>query len=281
MPIFPEQNTTDMIHDLQTWSKHPDPPRQSPSESELAIISTIKTYTEAQIASLSEVTNILAEPIETLYTSRGPEAQLWKLYSSIFRYARTIPYSDASTQNRLIDIISSLKSRPEPPGRRQGYPSLWSSLAVFGAVGREEWNEQPGIRNSITSLEETEEWTSINAFYARLTERGVYDFWVYGFWAMRDVVEVEKLGQNDTWVGDRLEVFLPAATCWILIAGEILWGVVNKGGEGRWERELERETWVVWKERFRVFAGRDDLEAETRRIAEMAVEKMEEIESKN
>jgi hypothetical protein len=287
MSIFPEQNATDMINDLQTWSEHPGPPRQPPSESELAVISTIKTYTEAQTASLSEVTNILASPIKAVYAipgpSRGPEAQLWKLYTSIFRYARTIPTTDASTQNRLIDIISSLKSRPEPPlptpaprnGRRQEYPSLWNSLVVFGAVGREEWNEQPGIRNSITSLkEETEEWTSINAFCARLTERGAHDFWLYGFWAMRDVVEVEKQGENDTWVGDKLDIFLPAAASWILIAGERLWGKVNEGGEERWERELSRERWMVWKERFSGSAGRDDLKAETRSMAEMVVEKM-------
>jgi hypothetical protein len=294
MSIFPEQNATDMINDLQTWSEHPDPPRQPPSESELALISTIKTYTEAQTASLSEVTNIIASPIEALYAipgpSRGPEAQLWKLYTSIFRYARTIPSTDASTQNRLIDIISSLKSRPEPllptpaprNGRRQEYPSLWNSLVVFGAVGREEWNEQPGIRNSLTSLEEeTEEWTSVKAFCARLTETGVYDFSLYGFWAMRDVVEVEKQGENDTWVGDKLDVFLPAAASWILIAGERLWGKVSEGGEGRRESELSRERWLVWKERFSGFAGRDDLKAETRKMSERVVEKMGELESKS
>jgi hypothetical protein len=53
-----------------------------------------------------------------------------------------------------------------------------------------------------------------------------------------------------------------------------LWGKVHEGGEGRWEKELSRERWVVWKERFWGFAGRDDLKAEARRMAEMAVEKM-------
>jgi hypothetical protein len=53
-----------------------------------------------------------------------------------------------------------------------------------------------------------------------------------------------------------------------------LWGKVNEGGEERWERELSRERWMVWKERFSGSAGRDDLKAETRSMAEMVVEKM-------
>jgi hypothetical protein len=98
---------------------------------------------------------------------------------------------------------------------------------------------------------------------------------------MRDVAEVENPSMNDTWVGGRLDVFLPAAAKWILIAGEKLWGKVNEGGEGRWEKELSRERWEGWRERFRGFTTRSDLEARSRIIAKMVVDQMAVIESKN
>lgn len=193
-----------MLNDLQTSPSHPDPPRQPLSESELAIVSTIKTYTETQTATLSEVTNTLASPIEALYTtpglSRSADARLWKLYTCAFRYARTIPDSDGNTQNRLVDIISNLKSRPEPHpptlalNTRQGqgdllskwgYPSLWDPLVLFGAVGREQLDEQPGTRNSVTSLEEeTEEWTSLHAFLCTIDGEG--GAWFLGVWILGD-----------------------------------------------------------------------------------------------
>jgi hypothetical protein len=104
------------------------------------------------------------------------------------------------------------------------------------------------------------------------------DFWLYAFWAVRDILETKEENPDPwTWVGDLLDIFVLAAAVWILVAGEVLWRKIGEKNPGK--EELSEKRWELWKAKFKKIARRLDLKAETRFIAKRAVEKIHFVES--
>jgi hypothetical protein len=272
------------------------PPREPPSTEEQEIIRVVREYVEYSNLPLASVINTLRGSIEDAYTNgeyeidsnNNPELFLWTLYNGIIRYSRTLFWTDDKAQRRLVDILQGLKSLPDPPRSTSAgrnfldhweFPSLWKDAVVFGASAREELNESPGIRQWTGEAGgEVLEWNNFNAFLARLTAFRVHDFSLYGFWTMRDTLEDEPEEVSTPWVGDKLDVFLPAAAIWILLAGEVLLELdrkmddssLNKYSVGRWQ---------IWKSKFRLLASSEDLSSELREWSEKAAQHMVNLEA--
>ncbi|KAK0469098.1 uncharacterized protein EV420DRAFT_1633530 [Desarmillaria tabescens] len=156
-------------------------------------------------------------------------------------------------------------------------------LNPLGLTVRELWNG---------SLEKNTKgtWASLNTFVARLTMAEIMDFDSYGVWAMRYALEDDTLAPKPEEVMGKvnegelnpevLDSHVPAAAVWVIYAGRHIWALAPKGKEGskatrgglRWKGFPGYcvERWNLWKERFQSFAGRTDLNAQTREMSKMA-----------
>ncbi|KAF2396558.1 hypothetical protein EJ06DRAFT_559694 [Trichodelitschia bisporula] len=282
--FYREPGTPSSAEPLQQGDTFPPRPPLNPKEQ--LIVAVIKAFTNTNSMSVADTVLYLADPVNVACTTGDPEPELWALYSALLRYARSVPFDDDAAHGRLVLLLQALKAQPEPPpgpGRdvllsTWGGTSVWASLALFGAVAREEWDEAPGARGGTGSADEVREWRNLNAFVARVTAAGVYDFSVYGFWALRDTLSpldpAEAQGpRTDTWVGDRLDEFLPAAVMWPVCAGRVLYGEAVKAGWNGQEFSLTR--WQSWWERLHEIVL-SNVGEETRYMAQMAIRAMDE-----
>ena len=131
--------------------------------------------------------------------------------------------------------------------------------------------------------EDGEEWTNVNAFLAYFTQNNDEAYWINGFYALRDVLEPDDFERPDIWAeGVGLEIYLPSAAVWILIAGDSLWAVVNKTEDGdSCIEQKSSERWDEWKTAFQEIAHgmRGDASERTKKMASDAAIRMEKIES--
>lgn len=242
-------------------------------------------------------------PTEDDEQKPSAEGLLWTLWYAVCHTSRKTPWDDAEKQSKLVHLVRTIKARPDPPlpsnatiPLRNNWVwesgTLWSQLILLGASARETWNDSPGGGWGMTEPE-VHGWTNTNAFFARLTVANVASFWIYGIWALRDVLEEEPRSNVKGSQAQHIDANLPAAAVWITITGEEvyryasqnerdsdIWYNVNEplklGWEGRKVWTMAR--WMFWKEKFRVMAERANLAGETRRIAAEVARYMEEIE---
>lgn len=160
------------------------------------------------------------------------EGQLWELWYSILHAAKRIPWTNTAGQEKLLDLVKALKSRPDPPPPSPmpvalksdwiwSLGVLWSSLLMLGPSARETWNDGCGCGAGWT-LPEQHAWINVNAFVARLTTSETSDFSLYGLWALRDALEdkYDARGQHQTTtVPIMRELLLTVAAVWIDVAG--------------------------------------------------------------
>jgi hypothetical protein len=203
------------------------------SNEEQQIIAAIAAYTETKTRSLESATEALAKPLESIYLQSGCVDKT-SLYTSLLRYSFTIPWDDTATHCRLCDIFEALKLRREPVQASvielKDFPEstapapLWNSLKDFKIPA------SSSLQFSSNATQGMHQWRNMTSFLAHLTARNLHDFSNHAVWTLRDTLEKEEM--EDTWVGDRLDEFLPNATIWILICGEVLYGK-SVGRDGR------------------------------------------------
>ena len=238
----------------------------------------------------------LSEAAEHKSTTEG---LLWNLWYSVLHVAKQTPYTTTGGHSKLLALVATLKARPDPPPPRAmtkalqndwvwSSGKLWSELLLLGPSARESWNDCPGCGAGF-SRPEAEAWANVNAFVARITGEGIADFWIYAVWALREALEVQGEAGSHVRASEAqgLDAAVPAAAVWVLVLGRGLYerkeGLEGSGAGFPGELFKERnafckERWAFWKERFGVVAQREDLRAETRDVARMAVLKMEEAE---
>lgn len=143
------------------------------------------------------------------------------------------------------------------------------------------------------------EWRNLNAFAARLTVAGTYDFALYAIWGLRGALEdkpqapdpqADPQGQGRS-TSSILDALVPAAAEWIFHAGRLIYnnttefehgpsrGDPARGGD-LWDgkRGFCHERWALWKSRFQ-WAARQEAAEDSKKVAKSAVEVMDLIES--
>ena len=80
---------------------------------------------------------------------------------------------------------------------------------------------------------------------------------------------------------DEFPLLIPAATTWLLFAGETIYEHCSSGDTSNgWDRGLwNLQRWDLWKRQLTSFAKREDFNEECRELAEQTVKKMAEIEN--
>lgn len=224
------------------------------------------------------------------------EGLLWELWYSILHTAKRTPWRDTAGQTKLLDLVRTLKARPDPPLPTQmtiplqqnwmwSSGKLWSELLMIGPATRESWNDTPRDWGELTPAE-IHAWTNVNAFIAKITKEGLANFWLYAIWAMREALE-----DGDRTQVAELDAVVPAAASWVLVAGE---GILKKdevwkasfttgdpaGGGRLWKgkKGFCKERFGLWKRGFQVLSQRKDLNSETREISAEAFLRMGDLE---
>ncbi|KAL9029172.1 MAG: hypothetical protein Q9196_002566 [Gyalolechia fulgens] len=256
----------------------------SPEETALALTTPITNY----LSFYAGATDDTRDP-ESVWSADTPDPEY--IWSAMLATARQHPY-DSPAIPALVALLGAIKAIPKPKQLRHEGLTYWTDLPHLGIEIRENWNRvigEPDHSNRWTCT--VEQWTSMNAFVAQLTVADVANYSLYCIWALRVALE-DVPGQRSS-VGDvtDLDHHVPAAAVWILVAGRVIytewlrWGVEEseitgvKGGTLWGMRGFGPKRWVFWKDRFGWVARQEEVEVkeETRRLAKMAAQRMEDI----
>jgi len=112
------------------------------SPKEFSILTAIDNHMNGT-STLETTSSALAKPIEEDYSNGGHTSggyvagytpdnpddppSICTLYSSILRYARTIPWDDSAAHFRLIALLDAFWVRPEPPNPPGENGVMWHS----------------------------------------------------------------------------------------------------------------------------------------------------------
>jgi hypothetical protein len=222
--------------------------------------------------------------IEDSAPKDSTQGLLWQLWLMILHVGKCTPYSDVAMQSKLLDLVAALKKLPNPPPPqkmtrplRNDLPwstgRVWSDLVMIGPSVRETGNDSP--HEKVIFDVEFESWANVNAIVAGLTSRGIAHFWIYCIWAMRDALE-------DTRSTKDLDVFVPAATAWIIVLGRQLYtrkedltpedpkrqGSPGTGGKlYKGPTAFCSERWQFWKQAFQGISERQLVKPSSRGLA--------------
>ena len=226
-------------------------------------------------------------------------------WGALFWIIKQLPPDD-SRQYSLIKLLLKIREQPSPPGQgRVTYEELyvssqfWKDLPQWRAIWAAYELQAPLIppmrdrRSSNSSgravLPESwcpplsgSEWTSVNAFLARLhtASPGLRYSDLKGMWTILEALEREHTPST-------LDDLVPSAACWILYAGRELKNNSEDYPQYDFDDESKRlpwsvgelydgpkgfsdERWMFWKGRFNGMRRREDLREETRSYAERA-----------
>ncbi|KAL1876998.1 hypothetical protein Daus18300_002607 [Diaporthe australafricana] len=213
------------------------------------------------------------------------EGELWDLYYTILHASKRIPWIDGGAQQKLVDLLASLKARPNPP-RPAGmtvalnrywiyeWGELWGDLVLLGPAGRETWNDSPGC-GSGWEKPEVSAWLNVNAFVARLTVQGVRNFATYGNWALRDALEEEiepSAGAHHPAPSKayKAELLFQVAAVWIRLAGQYMFDRLIPDPEDGKEPDTlfwTHSQWDKWRGRFEEEAQKEQYSNEVTIVA--------------
>jgi Protein of unknown function (DUF3632) len=242
--------------------------------------------------------------VDVRYTTGIMLRELWY---SILHMSRKIPWRDSAAQDRLLDLVLTLKAHPDPPepdpmpaaleDHWRSSDGIWSGLKCFNLAASDFWNDvpnRPDPEGFSTPL--IHAWTNINAFAAILTRSGLARFEWQAIRAMQNALEIRfrfhKARIQPISVAAQLDADVPAAAVWVLVLGRELWESGKDQSskstdqdnlpktKALWQGypdEFSRERFAFWAERFKSMCLTEDLKLETRAIAFEAHEKMEEI----
>lgn len=251
------------------------------------------------------------EPDETTRSLPSTEGQLWELWYSVLHAAKRIPWDDNDRQEKLLELVETLKARPDPPPPERmtvalkgdwiwESSDLWSTLGMLGPSARESWNDGCGFGAGWTPAEQRA-WINVNAFVARITCNGLLDFSSYALWALGDALEDQLEGNNlhhVVPVPQRLSLYVKVAAVWVFIAGEYIYESALTGDEAidvnslelepRWKIKFPKSwkrsdtitdaRWAYWRRMFKHLSEKDELEQDSRDMAAGAASAMASIQ---
>ena len=238
------------------------------------------------------------------------EMSLWELWYAVLHVSRRIPWDDDARQEKLADLVRTLKARPDPPlpervttALRRNWiwktGTLWSELIMLGPSVAESWNDCCGCGAGWTAVEQRA-WVNVNAFLARLTGSGTAEFPMQGVGALYEATE-DKLKARSQYsnapVSVRLSVYMRVASVWAIFAGGRIYeeisredddGVVDGEDvplEPRWRKfpwkrgdDITEARWTFWHRMVRHLSEKEELQQEARDMAARAARLMVSIQ---
>ncbi|KAI7082162.1 hypothetical protein KC356_g8578 [Hortaea werneckii] len=149
----------------------------------------------------------------------------------------------------------------------------------------------PPARRHVSSSELIRQLANLNILVAMLTKTRLraFDFSLFALWTMRAALEIPA---DKARPDQPLEAWIPAAAAWISVTGDQVFnwdheypsgpleGAPGKGGP-LWQGKhgFCHERWQLWRSRFEYLGTQDQvLDAETRKIAKEAADRMAAIE---
>ncbi|KAI7187126.1 hypothetical protein KC363_g6192 [Hortaea werneckii] len=149
----------------------------------------------------------------------------------------------------------------------------------------------PSAQRHVSSSELIRQLADLNILVAMLTKTRLraFDFSLFALWTMRAALEIPA---DKARPDQPLEAWIPAAAAWISVTGDQVFswdheypsgpleGAPGKGGP-LWQGKhgFCHERWQLWRSRFKYLGTQDQtLDAETRKIAKEAADRMAAIE---
>jgi hypothetical protein len=196
-------------------------------------------------ASPTEIAQTLSTLIDDDDGQSDDSSKRWPIgetYNALLSHIRLSTTHDSPLQSKLIDVLLALKQKRD--------------LGPLGICVRDAWNGELNSNN-------VEQWASLNAFAARMTQAQVSNFDLYAIWAFRPALEASTTDEN-------VQKHIPAAAVWMFYAGSRLydlskkseapedWGRAARGG-ARWEGPdgYSIERWNLWKQSFKESSSSD------------------------
>lgn len=257
----------------------------------------VQSYLDGN-ADLPQTANKITEPIDAAITANSlEEFPLMDLWYSILHSSKRTPFCNTESHNKLIELLKSIKSHQAPAEASDQNRSTYENLDGFGLASRETMNDSPGVGAGY-SVPEAHAYANLNYFFARLTGEGIFDFWIYCIYNMRDALEnvQQDDGPNDAHrpgtAVQKYDARAPAAAVWVFALGKKLYrkeedltptspnqGNPAKGGK-LWEGKpgFSKERWALWKKRFGEISQMEEVSEETRKVAAKAFDAMNEAE---
>lgn len=137
-------------------------------------------------------------------------------------------------------------------------------------------------------LKERQSWYGLNAFAARLARDGTCDCQLYAIWAIREGLENKPDHRAEAYhvQGPVLDCHVAVAAEWIRQCGRAFYastedfGTAGAGGS-QWKGKggYCKERWQFWKQRFGEIAEEEQVNAQTRQMAQEAEKMMAEVEA--
>ncbi|KAH8691611.1 hypothetical protein BGW36DRAFT_388649 [Talaromyces proteolyticus] len=242
-----------------------------------------------------------AKRLDNLHPDRRPTESeqedpsnfIYVFFQPFHTVAKQIPNTHPS-QDKLAALVNTIQNLPSRPIHVNGWGDfeLWSSLPLFGETFSDAYDSDRS--KSFDPEVKTQRNLNFQSYGARLMGNGTIPNDRYCIWALADALE----GRYDNGKGRNRQILtspaadpevdsrIAVATEWILHAGHVFYrSGPTVGGDyhgplvkGPGKVAFSSQRWQLWKDRLVEFANCDELNADTRKKAQVAALKMEEIE---
>ncbi|KAL4066181.1 hypothetical protein J3A83DRAFT_4098949 [Scleroderma citrinum] len=215
---------------------------------------------------------------------------LGEIWDLVFRLAQQIPHNHPS-QERFVQFILALRDLPVDIKVSIGKDPdhLWHDLPMLD-FGMEMWLHRIPTDHIFTDDNTRQRWQNYNSFVARLVRDGVYvglhSAALCCISVLCSALEDEPDPRSKAYkaYGPELDVFLPIAAEWILLAGKKVYSLSkanysagfygNRGKNFKGPVGFSVERWNFWKGRFEAVSNHHKVKDETRLLATQALEAM-------
>ncbi|OQE10600.1 hypothetical protein PENFLA_c087G03995 [Penicillium flavigenum] len=220
------------------------------------------SHTESAKTTDSSPETVASSIIATIKSQKNTDAALEDFQAVLFGAATSslLDPSDLAKVTRLL-----INCLPAPFNKKLEHQ--------ISSNARERWNVGPEKPSPGKEIDQCiEEWISLNAFVAHLTRVHAVSLEDYG---LRTLNRAFDAGAH---LEDERIYYVPAAAAWVnILGGNIyLWSSQNAGDSGstgfKWPK------WDEWRRGFETSSKSDKFASKTRKRAEMALYKMNELD---
>lgn len=231
------------------------------------------------------------------------------LDDKVFRVATLL--LDAATnfperQTRILDLVDAIRALSDDDlyfteEQQARYPDwqTWKEFEKFDFIFDDAYRSARAWRFTLDTNDDdpqvnSRRWTSLTALMAHMCMRhhDLSNPYLYGLDNIRSALEQESWSSSSGIPISpllALDVEVPAAAQWILIAGDKIFECIDNEqfttrleNSDLWQREISlssKERWNLWRRRLHSISEMKDLRNETRAVAKKARVHMDDVEN--